>query len=228
MKAVNLIPADERGGGAKSLGSYTVLGVLALIVAMSATYALANRSIVRHQQELGRIEAQAQAAEAQTRQLSAYTGLSATHKDRADKVRQLAAGRFDWAHAIHEVSRTIPSNAWLTSMRGTVNTGVTLEGGADDPLRASVQSPAIELVGCTTSQDDVARVISSLRRVDGVTHVSVSSSEKLDQATGATGDIGADQSDCRHGDVHYPQFSMTLFFAAPSGAPAATTGAATP
>ena len=93
---------------------------------------------------------------------------------------------------------------------------MTLEGGADEPLRASVQAPAIEIVGCTTSQDNVARVISSLRRVDGVTHVSVSSAEKLDQTVGVTGDSGGDQSDCRHGDARYPQFSMTLFFAVPA------------
>ena len=45
MRAVNLIPVEDRrgGGGAGSgLGSYIVLGVLAVVVAMSASYTLAT------------------------------------------------------------------------------------------------------------------------------------------------------------------------------------------
>ena len=48
MKAVNLIPVDERRGGAtgdSGLAPYIVLGVLALVVALSAAFALANRSV---------------------------------------------------------------------------------------------------------------------------------------------------------------------------------------
>ena len=68
-------------------------------------------------------------------------------------------------------------------------------------------------------------MISSLRRVDGVDRVSLSSSEKL------AGDTGVQQGhrrqrrrhygDCRNGIKRFPQFSMTLFFQQPS----ATTGA---
>ena len=84
--------------------------------------------------------------------------------------------------------------------------------------------PGLELVGCTTTQDNVARVISSLRRVDGVQHVSLSSSAKGD----SEGDSGASTStsgdDCRHGSAHFPQFSMTLFFEAPSTGQASAQG----
>ena len=48
MRAVNLIPVEERRGGgsaASGLGSYIVLAVLALVVAMGAAYTLANRSL---------------------------------------------------------------------------------------------------------------------------------------------------------------------------------------
>jgi hypothetical protein len=90
-----------------------------------------------------------------------------------------------------------------------------------DPLRASLQSPAIELVGCTTSQDKVASVISSLRRIDGVQRVSLSSSEKLTAAgssgksSGSSDSAGATSNDCRNGNGRFPQFSMTLFFNTP-------------
>jgi Tfp pilus assembly protein PilN len=227
MRAVNLIPVEDRrgGGGAGSgLGSYIVLGVLAVVVAMSASYTLAKGSLSDRRAELESVQAQVHAAEAKAQQLSSYTTFAALREKRTATVTSLASSRFDWAHALHEVARTIPSNAWVTSLRGTVAPGIALDGGGDDPLRAAIQSPAIELVGCTVSQKDVSSVISSLRRIDGVERVSLSSSQKL--ATGAGKDTGGGDSDgdCRHGNGHYPLFSMTLFFATPTGTPPATQG----
>jgi Tfp pilus assembly protein PilN len=238
MKAVNLIPVEARrglrgGGSGSGLASYIVLGVLAAVVAMSAAYTLTNRSLSERHAELQSVQSQVQDAQAQVQRYSSYTGFTALRQKRTETVRSLAASRFDWSHALHEVARTIPSNAWLTALKGTVTPGVSVEGGTTDPLRASLPNPALEVQGCTTSQADVAKVISSLRRVDGVERVSLSSSQKLDDgsaggggsSTAATGDSGS--ADCRNGNAHYPQFSMTLFFATPTSPSGAQTASAT-
>jgi Tfp pilus assembly protein PilN len=218
MRAVNLIPVEDRRGGSATgsgLGSFIALGVLAIVVAMSGAYTLANRSVSQKRTELASVHARVQAAEAQAEQLASYTSFAALRQKRTDTVRSLAASRFDWSQALHEVARTIPSNTWLTSLRGTVAPGIALEGGSNDPLRSAIASPAIEIVGCTTSQANVATVMSSLRRIDGVQRVSLSSAARLGAGADASG--GGDASgDCRHGNAHYPQFSMTLFFATPS------------
>jgi Tfp pilus assembly protein PilN len=228
MKAVNLIPADEQrglAGGGSGLGSYIVLGVLALVVAASAATALTNRTLSERRDKLASVQAQTRAAEAEVQRLASYTSFSALREKRADTVRSLAASRFDWSHTLHEVARTIPSDAWLTSLRGTVAPGISLDGGSDDPLRSSVAAPALEMVGCTTSQDEVAKVITNLRRVDGVQRVSLSSSQKLDNSSG-TGAGSSEGADCRHGNLRYPEFSLTLFF---NSLPAAgTQGTSTP
>jgi Tfp pilus assembly protein PilN len=224
MRAVNLIPGDQRRGGSGAAGgvsSYIVLGVLALVVAFGAVYALANRSISDRRDELGRIQAQTKVATAQVQALQAYTTFSSLRQKRDETVRSLAASRFDWSHALREVARTIPSDAWLTAMRATVTPTTAVDGGVTDPLRSSVAAPAIELTGCTTSQNKVAGVISSLRQVDGVQRVSLSSSEKLDQGNGSTSAGAASAGkggaqDCRNGSIRFPQFSMTLFFEAPA------------
>lgn len=228
MRAVNLIPVEERrGANGSGVGSLVLICVLALVVAVSATFALVNRSLAERKDKLHAAQAQAQAAETQAQQLAGYTSFAALREKRTDTVRSLAASRFDWSRSLHEVARTIPSNAWLTSLRGTVTPTVTIGGGASDPLRPSLNQPALELVGCTESQDDIAAVMSSLRRVDGVERVSLSSSEKLDNAVSgsATGDSGGAGDDCRQGNSHFPKFSLTLFFAAPAGT---TTNGATP
>jgi Tfp pilus assembly protein PilN len=231
MRAVNLIPAEDRrglrgGGSGSGASSYIVLAVLAAVVAMSAAYTLANRSVGEKRAELDSVQTQVETAEATVQRYASYTGFSALRQKRTETVRSLAASRFDWSHALHEIARTIPSNAWLTSLKGTVTPGVSIDGGSSDPLRNSLQKPAIEIVGCTTGQDAVAKVISSLRRVDGVERVSLSSSQKLEQSA-SSGSDGQD-GDCRNGNAHFPQFSMTLFFAtpnSPTGAQKASAGA---
>jgi Tfp pilus assembly protein PilN len=227
MRAVNLIPVDERRGGLGSsagLGSYIILGVLALVVAVSAATTLANRSISDRRHQLTVVQARAESSAAEAHALQSYTSFAELRQKRSETVRSLAVSRFDWSHALHEVARTIPSDAWLTSLRATVTPTASVDSGVTDPLRASVQAPAIEIVGCTTSQDKVANVISSLRRVNGVQRVSLSSSEKLAVSGAAkgqggsagAGSAGGDSTDCRQGNGRFPQFSMTLFFATPS------------
>jgi Tfp pilus assembly protein PilN len=222
MKAVNLIPAEERrgvGSAGSGLAAYIVLAALALAVVVGAAYTLTNRSVSDRRQELAEVQARAKASADQARALQAYTSFTALRQKRSETVRSLAASRFDWSHALHEVARTIPSNAWLTGLRATVTPNASVDSGVTDPLRASVPAPAIEIVGCTTSQKNVAGVIASLRRVDGVDRVSLSSSEKLDVSAGtgakSDGSTGGSE-DCRNGNARFPRFSMTLFFTAPT------------
>jgi Tfp pilus assembly protein PilN len=240
MRAVNLIPAEDRrglrgGGSGSGIASYIVLGVLAAVVAMSAAYTLVNRSVSDKRAELSNVQAQVETAQAQVQQYSSYTGFSALRQKRTETVRSLAVSRFDWSHALHELARTMPSNAWLTSLKGTVTPGVAVEGGSSDALRSSLPNPALEVLGCTTSQADVAKVISSLRRMDGVERVTLSASQKLESSAASGGSTataggGGSDGDCRNGNAHYPQFSMTLFFSTPTSPNGAGTasGGSTP
>jgi Tfp pilus assembly protein PilN len=222
MKAVNLIPTDQRrrSGSGSGIGSYILLGVLAIIIVAGAAFTLTNRSISDKREKLADVQARAKAASDEAQALQAYTSFTALRQKRSETVRSLATSRFDWSHALHEVARTIPSNAWLTGMRATVTPSASVQGGSSDPLRGAVQAPAIEVAGCTTSQDNVANVISSLRRADGVQRVSLSSSEKLGAGNGAASDSsgggGGGADDCRNGNSHFPKFSLTLFFTAPT------------
>ena len=226
MKAVNLIPVDARRGGGSTgsgIGSYSRLAVLALVVVAGAAFTLVNRDVSDKRKELADVQQRIQAAQTQTEALKAYTTFTGVRKQRSETVRSLATSRFDWAHALHEVARTTPKGAWLTSMRATVTPSANVEGGVADPLRNALQVPAIEIVGCTTSQDKVAGVISSLRRASGVQRVSLSSSERL---AGGTASAGGQAGDCRNGNARFAKFSMTLFFNAPT--PTASQGTTTP
>ena len=115
----------------------------------------ATRSRTRRRRP-SRCKSAVAATEAKTGDLKTYTEFADLSQKRAQTVRQLADSRFDWPHALREVARTIPSSAWITSLRATVSQNVTVDGTAD-PLRASIAAPAIEVAGCARTQADVAR-----------------------------------------------------------------------
>ena len=227
MKAVNLIPAEERRGGASGSGHsggavYVVLGALALVVVMAAAYTLSTHDIKSSKSDLGRVKAEAVSMQAQADQLKAYTSFADLRQRRIETISSLAASRFDWPHALHEIARTIPKNAWLEGLRATVSPSVQVDGPTD-PLRQALQNPAVEITGCTTTQQNVARMVSAMRQIDGVMRVSLSSSTK--GATGAATSGTSSSSGDSCSKPGRPTFSMTIFFNAPAAPAVPATGA---
>jgi Tfp pilus assembly protein PilN len=242
MRAVNLIPSDQqRGAGGvagKSGGAaYVLLGALALVVVLAAAYVHTGKSVDEKQAQLAQVTAQAQAAESQAQSLQSYTTFAAIRAKRVDTVTQLAASRFDWAHALREVARVLPENAWLTALTATTSPTVSVSGGTTGTLRPAINAPAIVVQGCTTSQASVSKLLARLRLIDGVQRVSLEDSTKgVDaSAAGSPSPASGGSGDCRGGHAKYPQFNVDVFFNATSTvasslsapATAAATGTAT-
>ena len=239
MRAVNLIPADERRGADRSGGAvYVFLGVLGMLVLLVGVWVLVNNQVTSKQAELEQLRADTTAAQQQAAALAPFRTFSSMREKRVETVTSLAGSRFDWGPVLRKMAMVLPRDVWLTSMVGTVTPGLNLSaggGGAGDTssLRAAMPGPAVELTGCTSSQAEVARVMTRLRLIDGVTRVSLASSKKADRAaantqpSGSDGASGSDSSDCRGGkDV--PQFSMVVFFNPVAGAGAAPVVGGTP
>jgi Tfp pilus assembly protein PilN len=227
MRAVNLLPNDLRragsgGGSATGAGAYVLLGVLGLLVIVVATWAVSTRQVNERRAEVTRLNAEAQAAEAQAAGLETYRQTAVVATQRSAVVTKLVKGRFDWSGALRQVSQTIPDDAWITSMGASTSPAVNVEG-ASNPLRSNEQTPAIVVVGCTPSQADVARLMSRLRAMSGVTKVSLATSEKAAASEG--GAAGASDGDCRAGSSKIPQFNLVVFYAAPNGATTAAPAA---
>ena len=138
------------------------------------------------------MQSQVETAQAQAQRYSSYTGFTALRQKRTETVRSLAASRFDWSHALHELARTHPVQRLADLAEGHRHAR-RLDRRRQRAIRCArrMPNPALEVIGCTTSQADVAKVISSLRRIDGVERVSLSSSQKLDQAGAPTAPAAA-------------------------------------
>lgn len=219
MRAVNLIPSDERrdvrGAPTKSGGMvYMLLGGLGVGLLMMVALTLVNKSLTDRRAELADVKGKADSAQAQADSLAPYTQFAALRAKRVETVKSLASSRFDWAHAMHEVARVIPGDVWLQSLKGSVS---PKDGGSG--LRGAIPNPAMEISGCTTSQKSVVRMLSRMRQVDGVQRVSLDSSAKAGGGSTA-GAAGATGGGCGTSDKH-PTFSLVVFFKAaptPTGA----------
>jgi Tfp pilus assembly protein PilN len=236
MKAVNLIPSEERRGGSaggrSGNAAYGVLGALAVLVLMAAAWTLSGKTVTERRAKVASLEQQAAAAETQATQLAAYSTFSDLRKKRAETVASIAHSRFDWAHVMHEVARVIPTDTHLTSLSGTVSPTAPAPGGGSGSalqLRGANPGPAIDIVGCADGQSNVSRIMSRLRLIDGVQHVTLAESAKNESTGGGSPGASSDDSgECRYNDA-IAKFDVLITFAAPPAvvAPAAPAAAGT-
>lgn len=224
MRPVNLIPPDERSGERKPLRGgplvYVIVGALAAAVIGVAMLAVTNNQISDSKAEITTLEGETQAVEARTQALSAYTQFHNLRQQRMATVVSLANSRFDWERVMRELALILPRDIWLSNLSGTASPGVTVEGSANVALRQNIPGPALELVGCGTSQDAVAGFVQTLKEIDGVTRVGMQSSARGEGASAAS---GSGSTSCQT-QSFITQFQMVVAFDAAPVQATATEG----
>lgn len=201
MRAVNLIPAEQRQTGfdlaGRSGGFAPMIVVLLVAIAVLAfMYGSAKRSESKSKAELATVNAETASVRAQASQLAPYTSFIAMADQRIQEISQLVEARFDWSHAFHEFGRVLPRDASLTSLSGHVG-GSGPGSSSSSAAGASAGStptsstppgsmPVFTLSGCTTSQSEVARTLQRLRLMDGVVDVELQSSTQASKSSSAS------------------------------------------
>jgi Tfp pilus assembly protein PilN len=244
MKAVNLIPGEQRQGaggisdltGRSGGAALIVLGVVVGLAVMIAMYGSAHHSISSQNGEVAQIKAETSVVEARTGRLTPYTNFVSMADQRTETVAQLVQARFDWSHALRELGRVLPAGTSLSALHGTVGastTGSSSSSAAASSTPASStppgSTPVFTLTGCATSQSVVAQALQRLRLMDGASEVQLQSSTKSETggASGAGGGSGATGT-CSGSN---PGFTTQVTFVGLPAAPATSTptaaGAAT-
>jgi Tfp pilus assembly protein PilN len=208
VRPVNLIPKEQQrrtGGvtaGRTGIAPYLLLGFLGLAVLGVAAVVTTSNSVKSKEQKVADLESQTTTAKAAADQLRPYGNFAQVKQARVDTVNSLVDTTFNWERVVRSLSRTIPSNVWLTTFTGTVSPEVKLESegaGAAASARAKTKAPAIALSGCTYSHTAVARMMVRMRNLDDVSDVLLQTSEKPDNAAQASSasDEGGGSDDCR-------------------------------
>jgi Tfp pilus assembly protein PilN len=214
MKAVNLIPTDQRraqASGERKGGAYVVLGVLAVLLVMAVAYVMTANSVNSNKSDAQKAKRQADSLEAKAAQLENYTDFASIKQQRLTAVVAAAKTRFDWERLMREVSRVMPADSWLQTTQASV---LGDPSGAAVPVTdpaAAPTGPQATFVGCTPKQSEVAKILVRLRSLHRVTDVELNESLK---ETGVS-DVTVDSC----GPLYKFDVTVTFSPAAPPEAP---------
>jgi Tfp pilus assembly protein PilN len=234
MKAVNLIPGEQRQGagsytGRSGGGALIVLGLLAGLAALIAMYGNAHRQISSQAGQVASLGAQTSAVEARAGALAPYTSFVTMADQRTATVSQLVQSRFDWSHVLHELGRVLPTGTALSTLHGTVGSSGSGASAAATVAHATPASstppgsmPVFTLTGCAKSQSVVAQTLQRLRLMDGASEVQLQSSTKSSTASGSSAGAGSSGAGCSGAS-----FSVQILFTALPTTPGASVPAST-
>ncbi len=186
MKAVNLIPSEQRRArpsGENSGSAYAVVGVLVVLLALAVAYVMTSNSVNDNKSKADKASQEADALEAKASQLDSFTDFAAIKQQRLDAVKTAAETRFDWERLMRELSRVMPDGSWLQTTEASVtgDTGDAATAPATaNPAEATTgpPSPSATFVGCTPKQTEVAKILVRLRSMHRVTDVELNESLK--------------------------------------------------
>ncbi len=216
MRAVNLIPAEQRSGAPVGAGrsggaAFALLGTLAGLALMALLYGIAHHDVSSRTNQVAQLQDRAQQAQSAASQLAPYTSFVALRQQRTQAVETLVDSRFDWAHALHELGRVLPAGASVSTLTASVGAAGATPGSPAPPASASAVSaatlasstppgsvPTFSLSGCAVSQTAVAQTLDRLRLMDGVSSVTLASSTKSTSGGGGTSSGG-----CGSGQAAY-------------------------
>jgi len=207
MKAVNLIPTEQRrakASGKQNGSSYVLIGLLVTLLAMVGAYVVTSNNVKDRESKAAAAKAEAKQYEAEVAQRGSFTNFAQIKATRLASVVGVASTRFDWERLMRELSRVMPEGSWLQSSDASVSGAVDGEATTTTTGAPVAATPKAKLVGCTPDQSDVAQMMVRMRQIHRVTDVKLNaSSTELGDASEVTA------SSCGK----YYQFDITLSFA---------------
>jgi Tfp pilus assembly protein PilN len=155
MRAVNLIPTEQRKGGAvgrRSQGAaFAVLGLLAGAAILTFMYGMADHQAQSSKAEAAALNARAATVQAQASQLTPYTSFMQMREQRLQTIAQLINSRFDWSSAMGELSRVLPAGVSLSSLEATIASSATGSTSSSAPAKPSSSSSSTTGTGSSAA-----------------------------------------------------------------------------
>ncbi len=118
-------------------------------------------------------------------------------------MQSLADSRFDWERVMRELALVLPSDVSLTELSAS-GSGAKRggESGGSGGLGGGLSGPSMNMTGCAGGYEGVARFVTALQDIDGVTRVGVQSSEETAEGGGIAVGRGKTGECARRGGDH--------------------------
>ena len=219
MRPVDLTPPEQRHGTKPPTRTgplpYMLLALLVIILLGVVAVVYTSNEIADARADLENLEFQTARLNEQANELAPYVDFAEIASKRKSTVAALAQSRFDWYRVLQELALVLPEDVWLVNLTATVGPGVALQGAAQVGNRAEIDSPAIEMIGCASSQTKVAQFLAALEDIDGVTRVGLESSSRRDPSGSSQGD-GGESDECRTKNFIWKFSAIAAFDAVPA------------
>jgi Tfp pilus assembly protein PilN len=179
MRAVNLLPRDERAKRttAEQAPLYVGLGLLLVAtVVLSVLFLGASASVKDKQNALGQAREQiALLPPLPKAQTAIEAGLAGEQKARVSAVTSALSRRVSWDRVLREFATVLPSDVWLTSLSAHAPSSPASAAPAV-PTAPGTAPSGFVINGYTYSQDGVARLLSRLNVLPDLTNVQLQTS----------------------------------------------------
>ena len=172
MQAVNLLPRDAYAPKQRLPHAPIVLAATAPVLAGALVYlgySLEHSKVTDRRIELSVVQSQVAALRPAANLAAAASAVASERASREVELSDALAKQVAWDVTLDQISRVLPSNAWLTSLSAQT------AAPAATTATTSAASMPVSIVGETYTVADVAHVLSRLALVPNLSGVSLAS-----------------------------------------------------
>jgi Tfp pilus assembly protein PilN len=184
VRAVNLLPGDETAGGRKTPPLPILVACIGtvLVAALTAVMFLsASSTVAAKKRALAEVQAQLAAIPAPPTPPPGVAQLPQQHQTRLTALSTALGQRVAWDRLLKEVSQVVPSDVWLVTLNALA------PSLAPASAAATSATQGFTVLGCTYSQDSVARFLARLQVVPDLTGMTLGKSSSGDTGSGGAG-----------------------------------------
>ena len=191
MRAVNLLPRDQADQGTKVPPLPVLAGCVGTVLIsalLAMMYLSASAVVAKKQQALEQIQAEYTAMPAPAPPSPAVAELPTQRQTRVTALATVLGQRVAWDRLLREVSQVVPNDVWLVNLNALAPS--ISPAGTAAPAPGAAPAQGFMLIGCTYSQDSVARFLARLSVVPDLTSMTLGKSEASDSGGGGGGGSG--------------------------------------
>ena len=184
MRAVNLLPRDDSSNGSKVPPLPILLACIGtvLVAALTAVMFLsASSNVASKRRALAELQRQYAAIPAPPTPPPGVAQLPQQRQTRVTALSTALGQRVAWDRLLREVSQVVPSDVWLVTLNALA------PSLAPASAAATSATQGFSVMGCTYSQDSVARFLARLQVVPDLTGMTLGKSSAGDAGSGAGG-----------------------------------------
>lgn len=241
MRAMNLLPPEERGGARAAGGVgrtsnlqavHGIAGVGAVVtVGLVGFWAMTQHDTASARQAEAAAVARSAVAQQQVTLLAPVVAFDARRQARETAVLTLASGRTDWAQVLRATAGSLPSNVSVTTLKLAAGdaTGAAAAAPAAGTTGLAATNGTVTLQVCADTQPRVATTLRRFRALPQVDDVALSQTARTSGATGG-GATGGASCGRVNADAALSLSQQTIIDGVPTPPPAAPAapGTATP